>query len=74
MGLFEQTWQALLEGRDRITDLPDGRWSEFLEPPGRAGRRGPHPGGYLKDIRASIRSSSRWPLKADNIDTQQQMA
>ncbi|MDT5232894.1 MAG: polyketide synthase 13, partial [Mycobacterium sp.] len=24
-----ETWQALLEGRDAITDLPEGRWSEF---------------------------------------------
>src|ERR1700733_6810971 len=23
-----ETWQALLEGRDAITDLPEGRWSE----------------------------------------------
>src|SRR5271168_1007918 len=29
----EQTWQALLEGRDAITDLPEGRWSEFMEEP-----------------------------------------
>src|SRR5580693_587551 len=29
----EETWQALLEGRDAITDLPEGRWSEFMEEP-----------------------------------------
>ena len=28
-----QMWQALLEGRDAITDLPEGRWSEFLSEP-----------------------------------------
>ena len=41
----EETWQALLEGRDAITDLPEGRWSEFLEEPrlAAADRAGPHP-------------------------------
>src|ERR1700722_16112277 len=28
-----ETWQALLEGRDAITDLPEGRWSEFTSEP-----------------------------------------
>ncbi len=30
MNTPEQTWQALLEGRDGITDLPDGRWPTNL--------------------------------------------
>src|ERR1700721_1352362 len=49
----EQTWQALLEGRDAITDLPEGRWSEFMEEPGLAGRikNAPPRGGYLSDIK-----------------------
>jgi polyketide synthase 13 len=33
MNTPDETWQALLEGRDAITDLPEGRWSEFLEEP-----------------------------------------
>src|SRR6202163_4480111 len=33
MNTPEQTWQALLDGRDAITDLPDGRWEEFLDEP-----------------------------------------
>ncbi|NBQ43462.1 MAG: polyketide synthase, partial [Mycobacteriaceae bacterium] len=28
-----EMWQALLDGRDAITDLPDGRWAEFTEEP-----------------------------------------
>jgi len=50
----EQTWQALLEGRDAITDLPEGRWSEFMEEAaaGPSGSRRPAPrGGYLTDIK-----------------------
>ncbi|WP_238602337.1 acyl carrier protein, partial [Mycobacterium avium] len=34
----DETWQALMEGRDAITDLPEGRWSEFLEEPRIAAR------------------------------------
>ena len=45
MNTPDETWQALLEGRDAITDLPEGRWAEFLDEPRhrRAGRQGPHP-------------------------------
>ncbi len=41
----DETWAALMEGRDAITDLPEGRWSEFLEEPRIAARvaHGPHP-------------------------------
>ena len=45
MNTPEEMWQALLEGRDAITDLPEGRWVEFLEEPTLAARvaQGPHP-------------------------------
>src|SRR6185312_13158281 len=33
MNTPDETWQALLEGRDAITDLPEGRWEEFLGEP-----------------------------------------
>ncbi len=41
----EETWQALMEGRDAITDLPEGRWSEFFEEPRLAAtdQSGAHP-------------------------------
>ena len=30
---LDEMWAALLEGRDAITDLPEGRWEEFLSEP-----------------------------------------
>jgi polyketide synthase 13 len=48
-----ETWQALLEGRDAITDLPEGRWEEFLDEPRIAERvaKARTRGGYLSDIK-----------------------
>jgi polyketide synthase 13 len=73
----EQTWQALLEGRDAITDLPEGRWSEFTEEPRLAERisKARTRGGYLSDIKGF--DSEFFALsktEADNIDPQQRMA
>src|ERR1700734_1284981 len=72
----EQTWQALLEGRDAITDLPEGRWSEFMEEPRLAERikNARTRGGYLSDIKG-FDSEFFAPSKteADNIDPQQRM-
>ncbi|MET0705099.1 MAG: beta-ketoacyl synthase N-terminal-like domain-containing protein, partial [Mycobacterium sp.] len=77
MNTPEQTWQALLEGRDAITDLPDGRWEEFLGEPRIAERvaRAHTRGGYLADIKgfdAEFFALSK--MEADNIDPQQRMA
>lgn len=77
MNTPEQTWQALLEGRDGITDLPDGRWSEFLEEPRLAARvAGARTrGGYLKDIKGfDSEFFAVAKTEADNIDPQQRMA
>lgn len=73
----EETWQALLEGRDAITDLPEGRWSEFMEEPRLAEliKKARTRGGYLKDIKGF--DSEFFALsktEADNIDPQQRMA
>ena len=73
----EETWQALLEGRDAITDLPEGRWSEFMDEPRIAERiaKARTRGGYLKDIKGF--DSEFFALsktEADNIDPQQRMA
>ena len=53
MNTPDETWQALLEGRDAITDLPEGRWEEFLEEPRIAERvaKARTRGGYLSDIK-----------------------
>jgi polyketide synthase 13 len=77
MNTPEETWQALLEGRDAITDLPEGRWSEFTDEPRIADlvSKARTRGGYLKDIKGF--DSEFFALsktEADNIDPQQRMA
>jgi polyketide synthase 13 len=72
-----ETWQALMEGRDAITDLPEGRWSEFLEDPRIAQRvaQARTRGGYLKDIKGfDSEFFAVAKTEADNIDPQQRMA
>ena len=73
----DQMWQALLGGFDAITDLPEGRWEEFLGEPRIAERvaRAHTRGGYLSDIKgfdAEFFALSK--MEADNIDPQQRMA
>lgn len=73
----DETWQALMEGRDAITDLPEGRWSEFLEEPRLAERLATARtrGGYLKDIKGfDSEFFAVAKTEADNIDPQQRMA
>jgi polyketide synthase 13 len=73
----DETWRALLEGRDAITDLPEGRWSEFLEEPRLAERvaNARTRGGYLKDIKGfDSEFFAVAKTEADNIDPQQRMA
>lgn len=77
MNTPEETWRALLEGRDAITDRPEGRWSEFMSEPRLAERinKARTRGGYLKDIKGF--DSEFFALsktEADNIDPQQRMA
>jgi polyketide synthase 13 len=77
MNTPDETWQALLEGRDAISDLPDGRWEEFLDEPRIAERvaKARTRGGYLSDIKgfdAEFFALSK--MEADNIDPQQRMA
>ena len=77
MNTPDETWQALLEGRSGITDLPEGRWVEFLDEPRIAERvaKARTRGGYLSDIKgfdAEFFALSK--MEADNIDPQQRMA
>ena len=77
MNTPDETWQALIEGRDAITDLPEGRWSEFLEEPRLAERidQARTRGGYLKDIKGfDSEFFAVAKTEADNIDPQQRMA
>ncbi|OHU78809.1 polyketide synthase Pks13 [Mycobacteroides chelonae] len=72
-----QLWEALLEGRDAITDLPEGRWEEFTVEPRIAERvaQASTRGGYLKDIKgfdAEFFTLSK--MEADNMDPQQRIA
>ena len=77
MNTPDEMWQALLEGRDAITDLPEGRWSEFMDEPRLADRiaKARTRGGYIKDIKgfdAEFFALSK--MEADNMDPQQRMA
>jgi len=77
MNTPDEMWRALLEGRDAITDLPEGRWSEFMDEPRLAERirKARTRGGYIKDIKgfdAEFFALSK--MEADNIDPQQRMA
>jgi polyketide synthase 13 len=77
MNSAEETWQALLEGRDAITDRPADRWSEFMDEPRLAEliNKARTRGGYLSDIKGF--DSEFFALsktEADNIDPQQRMA
>lgn len=73
----DATWQALMEGRDAITDLPEGRWEEFLAEPRLADRiaNAQTRGGYLKGIKGfDSEFFAVAKTEADNIDPQQRMA
>ena len=77
MNTPDEMWQALLEGRDAITDLPEGRWAEFMTEPRLAERiaKARTRGGYIKDLKgfdAEFFALSK--MEADNMDPQQRMA
>lgn len=77
MNTPDEMWSALLEGRDAITDLPEGRWAEFMDEPRLAERikKARTRGGYLKDLKgfdAEFFALSK--MEADNIDPQQRLA
>ncbi|MCH9736982.1 MAG: acyltransferase domain-containing protein, partial [Actinomycetia bacterium] len=77
MNTANEMWAALMDGCDAITDLPEGRWSEFLDEPRIAERvaKAHTRGGYLSDIKgfdAEFFALSK--MEADNLDPQQRMA
>lgn len=73
----DEMWEALLAGKDCITDLPEGRWEEFLAEPRIAERvaKARTRGGYLSDIKGfDSEFFALSKMEADNIDPQQRMA
>ncbi|CAB0713276.1 polyketide synthase Pks13 [Corynebacterium diphtheriae] len=73
---IDQMWSMLIEGRDGITDLPEGRWSEYAadEVTSEKIANTDLRGGYLDDIAffdAEFFGLS--PLEAVNIDPQQRI-
>lgn len=73
----DEMWDALLAGKDCITDLPEGRWEEFLAEPRIAERvaKARTRGGYLSDIKGfDSEFFALSKMEADNIDPQQRMA
>ena len=74
----ESTWEFLINGGDAITDLPEGRWSEFTADPQIAAvlRDGNTYGGYLpeadiKGFDAEFFAMS--PLEVERVDPQQRV-
>ena len=77
MNSADEMWAALLEGRDGSSDLPEGRWSEFLGEPRIAERvaKAHTRGGYLSDIKGfDSEFFALSKMEADNLDPQQRMA
>ena len=77
MNTPDDMWQALLEGRDAITDLPEGRWAEFMDEPRLAERiaKARTRGGYLTDIKGfDSEFFALSKMEADNLDPQQRLA
>ncbi|WP_066913549.1 polyketide synthase Pks13 [Millisia brevis] len=72
----DETWKLLIEGRDGITELPEGRWEEF-----RGDRRLSQAiddtttlGGYLDDVKGfDPEFFAMSPLEAENVDPQQRL-
>ena len=76
MNTPDAMWAALLEGRDAITDLPEGRWAEFMTEPRLAERiaKAHTRGGYLKDLKGfDSEFFALSKMEADNMDPQQRM-
>ncbi len=73
----ESTWELLIEGRDGIGDLPEGRWSEFLGDAriAEAVRTTVTKGGYLDDVKTfDAEFFAMSPREAANVDPQQRLA
>ncbi|SNT27590.1 polyketide synthase Pks13 [Rhodococcoides kyotonense] len=73
----EEMWALLSEGRDGITDLPDGRWEEFTSDPAikAAVDATITKGGYLDDVKTfDAEFFAMSPNEVVNVDPQQRLA
>ncbi|MEU5841286.1 polyketide synthase Pks13 [Rhodococcus sp. NPDC047139] len=73
----EQMWELLASGRDGITDLPEGRWSEFENDPAvwESIRNANTRGGYLDDVKGfDAEFFAMSPREVEMVDPQQRLA
>lgn len=73
---LDEMWKLLIEGRDGISDLPIGRWSEYAgdEVMARKMEEFSTIGGYLPDISTfDAEFFGLSPLEAANMDPQQRI-
>ncbi len=73
----ETTWQALIDGADGISDLPDDRWTEFKADPrlAEAIENGNVQGGYLDDVKGFDADFFQMsPREVEMVDPQQRLA
>lgn len=73
---IEEFWELLVTGRDAMSELPEGRWSEYAADDIMVAKMAavPTTGGYLEDI-ASFDAEffGLSPLEAANMDPQQRV-
>lgn len=73
----DEMWRLLIEGRDAVTDLPEGRWAEFRSDPqiDAAIDAANTKGGYLDDVKGfDAEFFAMSPLEVRNVDPQQRLA
>ncbi|RVW00114.1 polyketide synthase Pks13 [Rhodococcus spongiicola] len=73
----QEMWNLLIEGRDGVSDLPEGRWSEFAADPyvANAIEKAATKGGYLDDVQGfDAEFFAMSPLEVQNVDPQQRLA
>ncbi|MFF0816239.1 polyketide synthase Pks13 [Rhodococcus sp. NPDC003318] len=73
----DEMWRLLIEGRDAVTDLPEGRWAEFRSDPQIAAAidKANTKGGYLDDVKGfDAEFFAMSPLEVRNVDPQQRLA
>jgi polyketide synthase 13 len=73
----ETTWEALISGRDGISDLPEGRWSEFTSDQRIAEilESSNIKGGYLDDVKTFDADFFQMsPREVEMVDPQQRLA